>query len=74
MSFSVSLIFKKLYLLFPVPSHPSHLVTPKSEFPHALQHGGFPNAFVRVVGSLRGAGVGQPSRASALGAGGVPTN
>ena len=42
MNFSFYLIFKNLHFLLPAPSHPSVLFTPKSGFPHALKHGGFP--------------------------------
>ena len=41
MRFILSLIFKKLYFLLPVPSHPRNLFTPKSGSPHAPKHGGF---------------------------------
>ena len=42
MSFSLDLIFKKLHVLLPAPSHPSHPAIPNPGFPHAFKHGGFP--------------------------------
>ena len=74
-SFSLGLIFKKLYFLLPAPSQPSHLAIFKSGFPHALKQGGFPPHICEdnePPGHLQGLAIPKPGFPHALKHGGFP--